>query len=326
MASRTRRCATWVVVLATAVGGCKTQGGATTGPEDAGAEASTVSGHYIEAGPFVALRVPGDSGPAASGIPVPASKVESTVNPKNLAPYAGPSGTIEGVVTATGDAPARRDLAIPFACGEASATYGKAFREGTGRTVADALVAVTGYEGYVPASGDVLAVKIHGCAYDRRTLAVTYGQHLEVFNTDPKETFLPVLEGAHLPASMAAIPHGDGVNLYPLEVGHYQLREDAAHPWMLADVFVLRYPTHTVTGLDGHYRITGIPAGKVKVSMYLPVIDAQLHPDVGIPNPTQEREVEVKAGETTKVDFSLAYKVPKPVPKPKVDPNRPIIK
>ena len=115
-----------------------------------------------------------DSGPPASGIPVPASKVESTLNPQHLPPYTGPTAAIEGVVTVSGDPVAKRDLTIPFSCGEAYATYGKVFREGTERTLADAMVAVTRYPGFVPAAGDVHAVKIHGCAYDRRTIVVTY--------------------------------------------------------------------------------------------------------------------------------------------------------
>src|SRR5205085_1707018 len=114
---------------------------------------------------------------------------------------------------------------------------------------------------------------------------------------------------------------------YPTEVGHYALREGTNHNWMNADVFVVRYPTTAVTGLDGHYRISGIPVGKVKVSAYLPLIDAGLHPDVGISAPTEEREVEISSGETARADFVLSYKRPKNPPKPKLpSPERPIIK
>jgi hypothetical protein len=267
-----------------------------------------------------------DAGPTASGIPVPAAKVDSKLNPKHLPPYAGPTATLEGVVTVTGDPPAKRDINIPFACGEAYATYGKAFREGTGRTLGDAMIAVTRYQGFVPAAGDTHPIKIHGCAYERRTVVLTYGQHLEVSNTDPKESYLPTLVGANMPAQMAAMPRGDAVKLYPAEVGHYLLSDDSKHEWMQADVFVVPFPTHAVTGLDGRYRIQGIPPGIVKVSMYAPAVDAQLHPDFGIDSVTQEREIELKAGETTQLDFVLNYKTPKPRPKPKPDPNRPIVK
>jgi hypothetical protein len=100
-----------------------------------------------------------------------------------------------------------------------------------------------------------------------------------------------------------------------MEVGHYALIDGMGKKWMFADVFVLRYATHAVTELDGHFRISGIPVGKVKVSAYLPLLDAQLHPEAGIPQPSVDRDIEIKDGETTQVDFVVPYKAPKAAPK-----------
>jgi hypothetical protein len=273
------------------------------------------------------VEVPNDAGPISTGIPVPIAKIENVLNPRHLAPYAGPKGTVEGVVRVTGDAPPKRDLSIPFDCGEAYATYGKVFREGNDRTLADAMVAVTGYEGYIPAAGDAYPISIHGCAYDRRTVVLTYGQRIEVTNRDPKQSFLPQLEGTRTPAQLVAMPKGDAVKLYPLEVGHYALKEGMkGGAWMYADVFVVQYSTHAVTGLDGRYRISGIPAGKVKLSVYLPSIDVELHQETGAQASSIEREVEIKDGETTQFDIEFPYKVPKPAPKPKAPSTAPIIK
>src|SRR5882724_11909352 len=161
--------AVWVVAAATIVVGCRGRGASPTG-RDGAATASVGAVSSAEAGAAVAAPVLEDAGPYATGIPVPLAKVEAALNPGHLPPYAGPTGTVEGFITMTGDLPPKRELDIPFACGEAYATYGKAFREGTGRTVADVLVAVTGYAGFVPAAGDAVPVKIHGCAYERRTV------------------------------------------------------------------------------------------------------------------------------------------------------------
>jgi hypothetical protein len=60
--------------------------------------------------------------------------------------------------------------------------------------------------------------------------------------------------------------------------------------------------------------------------MYAPPIDAELHPDFGITASTEEREIEVRAGETVQANFTLAYKKPKPHKKPKEEPNHPIVK
>jgi hypothetical protein len=256
---------------------------------------------------------------------VPVATIDAVLNPRHLPAYAGASGSVAGVVRVSGDPPPKRALQIPFVCGEAYATYGKAFREGNGRTLGDVLVAVTEYDAFVPASSDVQPVTIHGCAYNKRTYALTYGQRIEVSNVDPRETFVPALVGADLPAQIVAMPHGDPVKLYPLRAGHYALADGMNRTWMYADVFVLAYPTHGVTDLDGRYRIDGIPVGKVKVSAYLPVIDAGLHPDVGVKKPLAEREIEIKAGETAPADFVIAYKEPKPAPKPP-RPTGPLIR
>jgi hypothetical protein len=268
-----------------------------------------------------------DAGPYATSIPVPVSKIEGVLNPHHRPPYAGPKGTVEGVIRVTGDAPAKRDLTIPFDCGEAYGTYGKAFRMGNDRTLADAMVAVTGYDAYIPASSEVYPISIHGCAYDRRTLVLTYGQRIEVTNRDVKQSFLPQLDGSNTPAQLIAMPKGDAVKLYPLEVGHYALREGMkGGAWMYADVFVLQYTTHAVTGLDGRYRISGIPAGKVKLSVYLPSVDRELHSETGAESSTVERDVEIKDGETTNLDIEFPYKVLKVAPKPKPASTVPIIK
>jgi hypothetical protein len=95
---------------------------------------------------------------------------------------------------------------------------------------------------------------------------------------------------------------------------------------MYADVFVLQYTTHAVTGLDGRYRIAGIPAGKVKLSVYLPSVDRELHSETGAESSTVERDVEIKDGETTNLDIEFPYKVLKVAPKPKPASTVPIIK
>jgi hypothetical protein len=335
MPSRIRLVAISVVCCATAVsvlGACKSRRAELASGADVRVSAAPISsaGYVTDSGLVMipAVEVPSDAGPIATSIPVPVAKIESVLNPQRLPPYTGPKGTVEGVIRVTGDPPAKRNLTIPFECGEAFATYGKVFREGNDRTLADAMVAVTGYQGYIPAAGDAYPISIHGCAYDRRTLVLTYGQRIEVTNRDIKQTFLPQLEGSSMPAQLISMPKGDAVKLYPLEVGHYALREGMkAKDWMYADVFVLQYSTHAVTGLDGRYRISGIPAGKVKLSVYLPSIDTDLHKDTASSPSSLEREVEIKDGETTQVDIEFPYKAPKPASaKPKPASTVPIIK
>jgi hypothetical protein len=82
--------------------------------------------------------------PIASSLPIDPKIVSAVVNGNGEAPYSGPTGTISGVITISGDpAPDMPEVvaSIPTDCESAKDTYGKLFREGPGRTLADVVVA-----------------------------------------------------------------------------------------------------------------------------------------------------------------------------------------
>jgi len=245
-----------------------------------------------------------DTKGAALGVPYPADKVLKVVNPKGEAPYAGPTGSLKGTVRITGDPPPDTGLAIPGNCNEAMATYGKLFRVGLDNALADALVAVTEYKGYVPSREPAAKMTIHGCALAKRTMAVTYGQRVEVSNIDKTASYMPYLDGSPMRAVMVAVPGGDSVKFYPQEPGHYMIRDQLPKPFLVADVFVLAYATHDVTGLDGQYEIKDIPVGKVRASAFLPVISK-----------ASDQIIEIKPGEN-RLDFTINFDKAKDVPSP----------
>lgn len=279
-----------MVAIPTAlVGACKSS---PSGSTDAGAPTPS----------FVKPRA--SSPPLASNIPVPAASVDKAVNPDKLPPYSGPTGAVEGVVKIQGDPNPEVKLELTSACAGARSTYDHLFREGPGRTLADAMVAVTEYKGFVPAKEPSVKVKVNACAYDRLTYVVTYGQRLDVLSEDPTNSYVPFLTGFDSTARLVLTPKTEGgVKLYPLDIGRYVLVDEMKRPWMKADVFVLKYPTHAVTGLDGRFRIEGIPVGEVRVSAFLPVIDA-----------TEGKKVKIEDGKTTTVEFALTYKRPTAAP------------
>jgi hypothetical protein len=230
------------------------------------------------------------------GVPVDAGAVIGTVDPAGDPPYAGPTATVFGTVTMTGDPPPRLDKVIakiPAECEAATSVYGSLFREGKGRIVADAMVAVTGYKGYVPARGPAYRVEVNHCAWESRTLVVTFGQRIEVVNKSNR-TFIPQLLGSPQQAMLVAVPHADPVAVYPLHPGRYILA-DAGFPFMQADVFVVKYSTHDVTDLDGRYSIGGIPPTEVTVTAFLPAIGAEASTKVKLlPNTSRHVDLMLK--------------------------------
>jgi len=229
--------------------------------------------------------------------PVPQPEIDKIVNPKNLAPYSGPTGGVRGIVRITGDPPlAHADVvrAIAPDCTRGKGTYGKTPREGEGRAVADVLVAVTGYEGFVPQKEATRIVRGVGCAWEARTIALTFGQTLRIAAGDNR-AYVPDLLGQKMAAQLFAMPGAEPVSLPPRKPGRYTLI-DAMRLYSAADVFVVPYPTFAVTGLDGKFEVSGVPVGKVKVNALLPATMAVV-----------EREVEIKAGETIDLELSLSF-------------------
>jgi hypothetical protein len=156
------------------------------------------------------------------------------------------------------------------------------------------MIAVTGYRGYVPAQQSAVRLDVRDCRWASRTVTATFGQHFEVFNTG-RQAYMPKLVGAGAKAMLAAIPRGEPIKLYPIKPGRYLL-QDAMYDFMFAEVMVVKYPTHTVTGLDGEYELTGIPVGEVTVTAFLPAILL-----------TAERQVSVQEGKATEVNLTIKF-------------------
>jgi hypothetical protein len=280
-------------------------------PDGGGGAAPSASASAAESAPPVVETVaPTSSAEVMAAIPIAPEKVAKVMNPKGEAPYAGKTGTLKGVVRIKGDPPPPTELKFPPSCGEAAATYGKLFRVGQGNAVADTMVTVTEYAGYVPPADEAKKITIHGCAFKKRTLVAAFGQRIEVYNLELLQSYMPFLDGADFRAVMVAIPGGDAVKIYAQQPGHYVLRDQLPHPFLEADVFILKYATHDVTDLDGQYEIKGIPVGKVRVDAFLPIIDE-----------TTGQTFEIKEGDNT-LDLGLEFskarwekkKKPKPAP------------
>lgn len=238
---------------------------------------------------------------------VPDKDVIAMVNPDHLPAYKGPTGSIEGTVKITGPAaPPSGITEATFAiCPDSKNEYGKMFRAGevtdpgNAHWLADAIVVVTGYQGFwVPEKKEATVVTIDGCGTTHRTITMTFGQRLEVKNLT-NDFWTPLLEPGSGSTMMMAPPHNvDPVKLYPKKAGRHALF-DHDRKYFINDVMVMRHPLHAVTDMDtGHYRIDGVPVGKVHVNAS--------HPQIKRAGATMDTVV--RANETETVNLVFTYK------------------
>ncbi len=251
----------------------------------------------------------------ANATPFPSASVAAFVNPAHLPPYVGPTGSVEGTVTLTGDPSPDTKNRDYSKCPAAEGTYKKLFREGVplpdgSRPVADVLVAVTGYTGeFLPEQKRDRIATIESCALGSRTIDMTMGQRLNIFNKTPTKVFAPAFMQTPTPSVMMAAPGADPVSLYPPAPGLYTLydRFGSGSGYLTGEVYVLAQPLHAVTDLAGHYRIDGVPVskygGKLTVNARLGVIQQEV-----------SKPFEVKADLVQTVDLQLNYKAPTPAP------------
>jgi hypothetical protein len=223
--------------------------------------------------------------------------------------YDGPTGSVEGTVWIDGDPAPDSDDQDFASCPGAEALYKKKFREGAtagpnhARPVADALVGATGYPAFVPERAEMKRLVFDNCTYGTRTVALTFGQRLEVSNKS-KRAIAPGLDQLFSPALMVAPPEekGDPVKIYPQRPGYFTLsdRLGGGGKQRPLDVYVLLFPTYDVTNIAGHFRIDGIPVGKVDVFARLRTIGQET-----------SQKVEIRAGVVQNVDLTLHFKASK---------------
>lgn len=132
------------------------------------------------------------------------------------------------------------------------------------------------------------------CRFIPHVQAAGVGQFLVIKNSDP------ILHTAH-----AYFPDGQphfNVGLYPGKVSRKPLVSSGVvkilcevHPWMNAYIVVTDHPYHAVTDVYGDYEIGDVPPGTYRLKVW--------HERLGI----EEKEVEVKAKATSKMDFVLSF-------------------
>jgi len=238
--------------------------------------------------------------PPSDVYPLSDDDIQRVVNPSGATEYTGPTAVIEGVIKVKGDPPPPDHVFkdVPPECAESSKVHGVAYRKGENGELADVLVAVIGYSGYVRPSKADKTITIRNCSIDPPVIDLSLGQRLFVANED-STPYTPQVATKMIVTRLSI----KGNSPPPL-----MLTRPAAYAmsWLVgalpgaadvptATVFVLPNALHTVTGKDGKFRISGIPIGKARLSA------SHIH------MPEASKDVELKAGEVLKVELTMTY-------------------
>ena len=201
-------------------------------------------------------------------------------------------GTIEATVTYAG-APVVEKLKVnkdTEKCGT-EATIEKVV-VGANKGLANAVVSVPGAKGGAPKAVKT-TVDQHGCKFVPHVSAMTPGE-MDLKNSDD------ILHNIHTystanPSINKAQPKFKKVMAEKFEKPEMIKLTCDVHSWMLGWVAVVP-GLAGVTDKDGVTRIENVPAGKQKIEVW--------HETLG----KQEKEVDVKAGQVTKVSFEMKGK------------------
>ena len=200
-------------------------------------------------------------------------------------------GTIRGVVRAEGKLPKLPPVNVFKFKDVCKTVPNESLVVGPGRGLRFAVVTFEGIaRGKAVEKEAVHELDNVRCRFVPHVQAASVGQFLLLKNTDP------ILHTAHA-FFQDGQPHFN-VGLYPGRVSRKPLVSGGivrivceVHPWMTAYVVVTDHPYHAVTDIYGDYEIRDVPPGIYRLKVW--------HERLG----NQEKQVEVKAGATSQMDF-----------------------
>ncbi len=190
-------------------------------------------------------------------------------------------GTVKGVVKFEGRRAERRPIRMnadqycaDFYNGKAEAqrelfVFGNELEDGAAALVNVLVYVSKGLEDTTyEAPATAVEIDQHGCVYVPHVLALQAGQPLDILNND--STLHNVkMTSANNGAFNESMPVKGMIlqkKLSKPEIG-VGLKCDV-HPWMGAYLHVLAHPFFGVTGEDGSFELSGLPAGQYEISVW----------------------------------------------------------
>jgi hypothetical protein len=236
---------------------------------------------------------------AGAGLVVLASVTRTGESAPLVAALQGGGGTVTGSVKFTGTAPPNPELDMSEEA-QCAASYKKPPLDpivvvNPNKTLASVFVYVkSGLPADAKYSPPTTPVTLDqkGCLYHPRVLGIMVGQPLEIRNSDPLLHNIKTHSKENRPFNISQPTAGMTLNrtftapevMLPFECN--------VHGWMHAYAGVMAHPFFAVTGTDGSFTITGLPAGTYTIEAW--------HEKYG----TQTATVTVKDNETKTADFT----------------------
>jgi len=157
------------------------------------------------------------------------------------------------------------------------------------------------------------------CRYFPHIMLVAQGGNLEIKNSDP------ILHTVHMMgAASNNVPFPFQNHFIPVVMrrsGEVDLKCNAGHVWMNAQVLVVKHPYYAVTDEGGAFKLTDVPPGEYQIEAWHEgwriiseerVLDVAAQVEVSRPiysqSETWTKTVTVRAGHTSQVDFAISGK------------------
>jgi plastocyanin len=215
------------------------------------------------------------------------------------------AGDITGKITLNGTPPDERvnaDIANDPNCGKLHTAPVKSqfYVVGANKELGDVVVYITNLKGKsTGASAAPLVIDQKGCEYWPYIAAAQTGQKIIVRNSDPLQHNVHVTPNAseNKESNVSQGPGAPDVTFTFAGPEDFLRFKCDVHAWMYSYVTVVDHPYFSVSGKDGTYKISGVPAGKYTLEA--------IHRTPGGGKPVVvTKDIEVKDGNASQ-DFTL---------------------
>jgi len=160
-----------------------------------------------------------------------------------------------------------------------------------------------------------------GCEYEPHVMIAPLGSQLEIVNSDPilhnVHTYNltgkpnPQIPGPPTAFNIAFPIQGLKISKTMEQPGRFLALCDAGHPWMNAYLVVMDHPYYAVTDADGHFALTGIPAGTYELRVWHEgAATVQNNTNTAFLKSVpveQSKQVSVEASKTATENFELSF-------------------